>query len=574
MFNLKRVATFQWKILRVVFSIFIVFSVLSCAAAWTVGPELSADRSGALTIWLIDLLGPLGLFGFLFAVLIGALPGVIAVFVALALAADFVRGVYELKNWEEGREYLIRTLFGQPGFSPFLLVKEGGIVNPPEHVLRRVGGPGHMIIYNDSAVVTEQDGKLKRVLVGPGFPKLERFEKIWEVIDLRPRRWVLDVNAMTKEGILVTVPADVRFKIEDGGQEPTEKKPYPVQEEAVFAAATSKWVREPERSEPERVLDWAGRVIISDTEGTLRTIISHYYLDELIMPVSYKGYLCQAIWRELERELRPYDTDWPTRLAMERGERSPQQIREELKEKLNHYLKQLDETAGGTQKYLEARKRIDAIFNHYLNRLIFWPQQADQGRPRQVIWEELEEKLNPYLDRLAGLEMEEKDNHPPRQVIAEKLEDKLKESAPKLGAEIICVSVGEIRLDDEMFNQWLASWLAERESRSEGLLAERDAQMELTMGVTSAEVQRKLLAEIRRIFEGMGEGEKLELLRALSFHIRAGAMKGGPPIGSRGSIALTRQQVKNFMELFDSAAGQETRDVDALPGAEMSGEDD
>jgi regulator of protease activity HflC (stomatin/prohibitin superfamily) len=476
---------------------------------------LLPDQSGALTIWLIDLFG---FAGFALAVLIGMLPGFIALVIALALAADFVRGMYELRDWRTGLGYMIRVLLGQWGFPPYLVIKEGKITGPPGHALRRVGGPGNLIIYSDTAIVTEQSGRLKRVL-GPGFPRLERFEKIWEVIDLRPKRWVYDVSAMTKEGIPVTVPADVRFKIEDGGQEPTDKKPYPMLEEAVFAAATSKWMREPDKSEPDRALDWAGRAIIGDTEGTLRTIISGYYLDQLIMPVRcYIGYLRQAIWKELEEKLKPYDADWTANLAGKSERYSPQAIRAELDKNLKHYLDQLGGEAGEEHNDQATRQKIDAILNYYLDRLI-WPQRDSQGRPRQVTWEEMEEKLNHYLDQLAGPE-EEEGGWLPRQAIAEKLEEELKKSVSGLGAKILGVTLGEIRLEDEVFNQWLENWRAEWESWAEGLEAEGEAQRELTLEATGAGVQRKLVTDITRAFEemeskGMVFGPELIALRLI-----------------------------------------------------------
>jgi regulator of protease activity HflC (stomatin/prohibitin superfamily) len=504
MFSLKRILTFAWRFSRLMVSIF-AFLVLSCAAAWFVEPELPSDLSGALTIWLIDLLG---VPGFFLAVLIGALPGVIALLVALALAADFVRGMYGLKSWSEGRSHVARSLFGQPSFSPYLIIREGRVVQPPEHTLRRVGGPGNLIVYNDSAVVTEQGGRLKRVLLGPSFPKLEPFEKVWEVIDLRPKRWVYDVSAMTKEGIPVTVPADVRFKIEDGGQEPAEKKPYPALEEAVFAAATGKWMREPDKSEPDRVLDWASRVVIGDTEGILRTIISRLYLDQLIRPVdSHKRHLCQAMWREIEGTVKPYDANWLTNLTAGGGEGSLQAIRAELDKKLKHYLDQLDGGKGHQQQ--DTRQKIDAQLNYYLDRLI-WPRKDSQNRPRQALWEEMEERLNPYLEQLTGAETKgETGAQSPRQTIAKELEEELKKSVSGLGAKILGVTLGEIRLADEVFNQWVESWQAEWESWSEGLKAEWDAQKELALVTTGAGAQRKLFTDITQVFEDF-EKEKTE----------------------------------------------------------------
>ena len=57
---------------------------------------------------------------------------------------------------------------------------------------------------------------------------------------------------------------------------------HPYSEEAVFKAATSVWMREPDH--PERKRTWAGRVVISFAEGLLRDILAEYRLDWLLAP--------------------------------------------------------------------------------------------------------------------------------------------------------------------------------------------------------------------------------------------------------------------------------------------------
>jgi regulator of protease activity HflC (stomatin/prohibitin superfamily) len=233
------------------------------------------------------------------------IPGLLALVAALFLGARFVRTMYGLDSLKEGILFLTYSRFGRPFFSPYLLI-QGGAVDPSRGspVLRKIGGPGGLVIYRDSAVVLEREGRLTRVQ-GPSFPNLKPFEKVWDVIDLRPRHWVYNVSAMTKEGIPVTCEADVSFKIEDGGQEPSEERPFPMDEKAVFTAATCKWMREIERSPDDRELDWAGRLVIGDTEGNLRSILARYPLDRLIGPApSEEEHPRRAIEQELERELR------------------------------------------------------------------------------------------------------------------------------------------------------------------------------------------------------------------------------------------------------------------------------
>jgi hypothetical protein len=197
------------------------------------------------------------------------------------------------------------------GFGPHLLIKEGEIAAGENGPVGRVGGPASLVVYNDSAVVTEQGGCLKRV-IGPGFTQLEPFEKVWETIDLRPQRWVYEVFALTKEGIPVSCEADISFKVDDGAHDrhareeatkPIDTVPYPYTEGAVFKAATSKWMRESERD--DSFMTWAGRVVIGFTEGTLRNILAEYRLDWLIAPPQPdQAHPREEICQRLREELR------------------------------------------------------------------------------------------------------------------------------------------------------------------------------------------------------------------------------------------------------------------------------
>ncbi len=226
-------------------------------------------------------------------------------------AARFLRDLYNIHSLEEAYTFLSRLLFGSLAFAPFLLIKEGKIAGGNGSVLHRVGGPGYLVIYNDTAVITERGGRLQRLL-GTGFPLLERFEKVWEVIDLRPQRWVYEVSAMTRDGIPVVCEADVSFQIDNrvpdgsGGlqaKQPTDKEPYPYAPDAVFRAATSRWIRDPDWKGPP--MDWAGRVVVGFTEGILRNILAEYRLDWLIAPAGSDGRIPREVIRErLEQQLR------------------------------------------------------------------------------------------------------------------------------------------------------------------------------------------------------------------------------------------------------------------------------
>ncbi len=247
----------------------------------------------------------------LFAV-IAVLPILMALTSVALLASRFLRDLYNIKSLPEAFAFLSRLFFMPIKFAPYLLIKEGRIALGEGSGLHKIGGPGYLVVYHDSAVVTEQFGKLKRVITS-GFPRLERFERVWEIVDLRPQRWPFKVNGMSREGIPVSCIADITFRIDDrvqvadGEFQPKQvsdenKEPYPFTEAAVFRAATSRWVRPPDWT--GRPQDWAGRVVIGFTEGILRNILAEYRLDWLLAPApSETEHPREVIRRRLEEQL-------------------------------------------------------------------------------------------------------------------------------------------------------------------------------------------------------------------------------------------------------------------------------
>ncbi len=206
----------------------------------------------------------------------GMLPGIAAVAIAFRLCGEFVNALYKLGSLKEALQFLWYRNFGRPKFSPFLIIQEGSILLGKDSV-KQIGGPAGLVIHQDSAVITEKEGKLARVLIGPCFPRLEPFEKIWDIIDFRPQRWPFKVSAVTRDGIPITYEVAIKFRV------PKVEKDDAATEENVRKAATCKWIREAWRTEAERVMDWVKRVIIGATEGIMRTeILATYQLDELL----------------------------------------------------------------------------------------------------------------------------------------------------------------------------------------------------------------------------------------------------------------------------------------------------
>jgi hypothetical protein len=237
------------------------------------GPEVGA----------IDLTSPAATFALALASVIVAFPVIGAVVVVPLLASHLLHHMYALSDLNEAHNTLNRIVFGHIGTG--LAVKGGKVDAGADHPVVRVGGPAGLAIQNDSAVVTEQYGRLKRVL-GPGGSQLERFEKVWEAVDLRPQRWVHEVFALTKEGIPISCEVDISFKVDDRpdgpGHEAHAEEPYAYTEEAVFRAAASVWIRD--IAGEGRYRRWPGRVVVGTADGLLRNILAEYRLDWLIAP--------------------------------------------------------------------------------------------------------------------------------------------------------------------------------------------------------------------------------------------------------------------------------------------------
>lgn len=285
MFSFRRVFKFWGRLLAVLIPFYAVWVLLVLIAlqsgewpirGWQLGLKLTAALALATLI----------------------------IVVVLALSMSFMQKLYALKNRREVFWYLVHRLFGQVNFRPYILVEEGkDKINDPDSLLVKVGGPGNMVIRKDSAVVLERAGRLTRV-EGAGFPKLKPFERVYDIIDLRPLRWQFPVVGMSKEGIPVICETDIMMQIQSGGELPSGKKPFPMDPNAVFVASTSKWIREVYRPENDRVIDWKGLIVISATEGTLRSILARYPLDRLIGPESLaQEHPRRAICRELEEAL-------------------------------------------------------------------------------------------------------------------------------------------------------------------------------------------------------------------------------------------------------------------------------
>lgn len=222
----------------------------------------------------------------------------------LAVAHSLVRQLYGLEDEEEGieKDFITHRFLGLPMRPPYpyTLRVEGGRVSPEAHpILRKLGGPGFISIAHDSAVVTARAGRLERVL-GPGFFKLRPFEYVWDVVDLRPQKRTVRVEATTRDGVPVYCDAEIRFHIDAGDQKPSVERPYPFLEDAVFRAA----VRQRRRA-GKAIQRWESRVADGILDGEVRDRLERLWLDEIVLPDDQqKTSLLKTLEQEVQQAVR------------------------------------------------------------------------------------------------------------------------------------------------------------------------------------------------------------------------------------------------------------------------------
>lgn len=216
--------------------------------------------------------------GFWLEVGLDMLPMILAMALVLWFAGRFLRDMYQLDGWREGMAFLLRSRCGLRQFRPWLMIQRGQIGEGGSDVLEKAGGPGHLIVNHDSAVVLERGGRFTRV-EGTGLPELDRFERVYDTIDLRPRNCVHPVRALTREGVPVSWDIEIQYQIDGGSVAATDESPYPMSAQHVLRAATCKWVHQVGGS---GLLNWEGRLIVAEAEKHLRLMVSDLRLDQLI----------------------------------------------------------------------------------------------------------------------------------------------------------------------------------------------------------------------------------------------------------------------------------------------------
>ena len=115
---------------------------------------------------------------------------------------------------------------------------------------------------------------------GPGYVRLERFERILQAVDLRTQFRAQNASVTTRDGIPLTTVATAMFQVRAGRpveEDQPDTLPYPYEDSTVFRLAYADSAGE------EEVIHWSER-LCPQIEGILVGEISKYAMDELYRP--------------------------------------------------------------------------------------------------------------------------------------------------------------------------------------------------------------------------------------------------------------------------------------------------
>jgi hypothetical protein len=234
--DLKRVGNFVLPIISLVF-IITMYTVIGYTAIHMEG-------------WTPDIFNVITYYTYLIRVLITILCPSILLIIALRYifgkTSELICSIYQLAPDEKISSLINRKLLGVPPFPPPLdtiLKYPFVVITKPvledSHWARWFGGPAILVIHDGVAVYLERGNQFSRV-VGPGelVPLLERYERITDIVDLRPQTKSGHVEPWTKDGVHITLELRVDVQINAGPKalEKSSKLRYPFDPLAVKAA--------------------------------------------------------------------------------------------------------------------------------------------------------------------------------------------------------------------------------------------------------------------------------------------------------------------------------------------------
>lgn len=199
-----------------------------------------------------------------------------------------VRRIYVLEL-ADAKELTSRLLSDDPSYGQLSLHIQSGkpdMEAPP--LVYRVGGPARLVVDHASAVVTSRLGWLWRV-VGPGTHTLEPYERVWDVLDLRPQRRSVQVRFVTRDGIPAYCQATVVCRVASGSEDMGDlgdsggaMPPFGYDEEMVLRISTARCVVDDVGH--ASLSDWASDFAQEVLARAVRNRLEQLHLDEFLNP--------------------------------------------------------------------------------------------------------------------------------------------------------------------------------------------------------------------------------------------------------------------------------------------------
>nr|MBI2904965.1 SPFH domain-containing protein [Chloroflexota bacterium] len=206
---------------------------------------------------------------------------------AVLLASNYVRDLFDLPDLTTGYRYLTASMFGWD--YPSINIKSGGyevaeksqpgpgqVKKADTNPIPIIGGPGYVSVASGNVALFERVGGPSKV-AGAGRHFIRRFETLREVVDLRDQFRTRDeVKALTKDGIPVKVRnVQASFRARTSNRDRTPKETFPFSIAAIKHIAYGKTVGQKGPSV------WTDGVLKSVT-GIIRGYVSRTRLDDLI----------------------------------------------------------------------------------------------------------------------------------------------------------------------------------------------------------------------------------------------------------------------------------------------------
>ena len=223
--------------------------------------------------------------------------------IALQSASMYLADIFELKNIETAREFILQVTL--QGSNKSIRIGNGDVAEEDKNSpIYQIGGPGQVLVELDTAALFEKPNGRPHV-IGPtvkGKAKLDGFERFRQAIDLRDQYTEpLEVKSRSFDGIPIST-TDVRlvFSVWRDDKQPTAESPHPFSEKAIKSLVYGQGSRVvldgPHPSEPPS--SWTG-TIQGLIRGELGSFMSKHRLAEYLASIGSPEYQ-QARQREDE----------------------------------------------------------------------------------------------------------------------------------------------------------------------------------------------------------------------------------------------------------------------------------